>query len=146
MKTIKFILCILTLAALAVGAQAQGLVTMTGGSFNIAASATSNANFSASYVIDCRRQQNVAVEWTMLTAGSTLCGLRFVPSLDGTIAAATPGDGFTLALAPTANTLTYAVTNLNCKGYNYLLLFAATNGGASTLTNTIRYYVKPSAP
>jgi hypothetical protein len=142
-----YILSLLTLAALVVGAQAQGIVTAANVPV-IYNSVSSNMAGTATIVIDCRRQQNVAVEWTALTAGSTLSALRFQPSLDGTTIATTPdaSGSFVMARAPVANTPTVTITNFNVKGYNYLVCDYITNGGAATLTNTVRYWVKPNAP
>lgn len=147
MKTIHtFILLILALFASLFGAQAQGLVTAA----NIPVvynSVTTNMAGTATIVIDCRRQQNVAIEWTMLTSGSTLSGIRFTPSLDGsTLATSVHDNGFSMARAPVANTPTVVITNFNVKGYNYLVCDYITNGSAAALTNTVRYWVKPNAP
>ena len=150
----KNIIQLLTLAAAVVVASvqqshAQGLVTVAGGSFTIAASATSNGVFSSSYVIDCRRQQNVAIEWTqtLAGAGSTVGGISLVPSLDGSTPASTPdNNGFALVRAPNGTTPVITVTNFNVKGYNYLIVSGVTNGSANIQTNTLRYWVKPNAP
>ena len=104
---------------------------------------------AGSFVIDCRRQQNVAIEWTQTLggAGTSLAGVSFVPSIDGTTLAASPdNNGFVLARAAAGGTATTVVTNFNVKGYNYLVLYYITNGNAQAMTNTFRYWVKPSAP
>jgi hypothetical protein len=104
---------------------------------------------AGSFVIDCRRQQNVAIEWTQTLggAGTSLAGVSFVPSIDGTTLAASPdNNGFVLARAAAGGTATTVVTNFNVKGYNYLVLYYITNGNSQAMTNTFRYWVKPSAP
>lgn len=150
MKTInKFSLVLLTLAASLFGVQAQGLVTVAGGPFTMVASTTSNGVFSSSYVIDVRRQQNVIIEWNQVLAGagSTVGGLSFVPSIDGsTIASSPENNGFAIVRAPNGTTPVITVTNFYVKGYNYLVLYGVTNGSANIQTNTIRYWVKPNAP
>ena len=141
----KLILSLLTLAALVVGAQAQ-LVTLP--STVIYNSVTSNA-VAGSLVIDVRGQQNVAIEWTQALngAGSTVGGLSFVPSIDGTTIASSPeNNGFSIVRAPNGTTPVVTITNFNVKGYNYLTLWYTTNGSAALQTNTIRYWVKPNAP
>mgnify|MGYP006935477800 CR=1 FL=1 len=147
MKTItKLILILLTLAASLFGVQAQGLVTAASVPV-VYNSVTSNLTGTAAIVIDCRRQQNIAVEWTVLTSGSTLSGIRFTPSVDGSTLATTPHDnGFVMARAPVANTPTVVITNWNVKGFNYLIGDYITNGSAALMTNTVRYWVKPNAP
>lgn len=145
-KLTEMLAVIILLVASLFGAQAQGLVTAA----NIPVvynSVTTNMAGTATIVIDCRRQQNVAVEWTMLTSGSTLSGIRFTPSVDGSTLATSPHDNtFSMARAPVANTPTVVITNFNVKGYNYLVCDYITNGSAALLTNTIRYWVKPNAP
>jgi hypothetical protein len=147
----KNVLTVLTLAASLFAAsvqqshgQAASLATYT-----IAASATSNAVFTG-YAIDCRGQQNVAVEWTqtLAGAGSTVGGITFVPSIDGSTKATTPSlaDGFTMVTAPNGATPVITITNFNVKGYSYLLLYAQTNGSANIQTNSVRYWVKRNAP
>lgn len=147
MKTIiQLLLSILALFAPLFGVQAQGLVTASSVPV-VYNSVTSNLTGTAAIVIDVRRQQNVVVEWTMLTSGSTLSGIRFTPSVDGSTLATSPHDnGFVMARAPVANTPTVVITNWNCKGYNYLIGDYITNGSAALLTNTVRYWVKPNAP
>lgn len=104
---------------------------------------------AGSFVIDVRRQQNVAIEWTQTLggAGSSTGGVSFVPSVDGSTLAASPeNNGFCLVRAAAGTTATTVVTNFNVKGYNYLVLYYITNGNSQAMTNTFRYWVKPSAP
>jgi hypothetical protein len=144
----KIIISLLTLAALVVGAQAQGLVTASVSPV-IYNSVTTNMAGTSTIVIDVRRQQNVAIEWTQTLngAGSTVGGLAFVPSLDGSTLASSPHDnGFSIVRAPNGTTPVVTITNFNVKGYNYLVCHYITNGSAALMTNTVRYWVKPNAP
>ena len=148
----KNIIKILTLAAAVVVASvqqsnAQGVVTLP--VMTVAASVASNAVWSSAHVIDVRRQQNVAIEWTfgLAGAGSGITSVSFTPSLDGTtLTTAFPEHEFILARAANGTTRVTVATNLNVKGYNYLVVGVVSNASANILTNTIRYVVKPSAP
>lgn len=140
---------LLILGALLVGGvqqMAAQLVTLP--TILVASGATSNAP-AGSFVLDVRRQQNVAIEWTQALggAGTSAAGVAFVPSIDGSTLAASPdNNGFVLVRAAAGATPTTVVTNFNVKGYNYLVLYYITNGNSQVMTNTFRYWVKPSAP
>jgi hypothetical protein len=140
---------LLILGALLVGGVQQvaaQLVTLP--TILVNSGVTSNTP-AGSFVIDVRRQQNVAIEWTQTLggAGTSLAGVSFVPSIDGSTLAASPdNNGFVMARAAAGGTATSVITNFNVKGYNYLVLYYITNGNSQAMTNTFRYWVKPSAP
>jgi hypothetical protein len=139
-------LLIAAASAVALNTVSAQLVTLP--TILVGSGVTSNTP-AGSFVIDVRRQQNVAVEWTQTLggAGTSLAGVEFVPSLDGTTLAASPdNNGFVMARAAAGGTATTVVTNFNVKGYNYLVLRYITNGNSQAMTNTFRYWVKPSAP
>lgn len=101
--------------------------------------------------IDCRRQQNVAINWEFELggAGTEVMGLRFVGSGRPDAIATTPtlSDGFYMAQAANGATTVKISTNFNVKGYPYLIGYYITNGNATfALTNRISYWVKPNAP
>lgn len=140
---------LLILGALLVGGVQQvaaQLVTLP--TILVNSGVTSNTP-AGSFVIDVRRQQNVAIEWTQQLggAGTSLAGVEFVPSIDGTTLASTPdNNGFVLARAASGGTAITTITNFNVKGYNYLVLRYITNGNSQLMTNSFRYWVKPNAP
>lgn len=106
---------------------------------------------AGSLVLDVRRQQNVAVEWTFNVGGSdvTNCAVMFVGSPSSTsIPTSLPLDGaFLMTRASGGTTNIVVVTNFNVKGHSFLHLAAITNNSATmVLTNTFRYVVKPNAP
>lgn len=112
------------------------------------ASVTSNTP-SGTIVIDVRRQQNVAVEWSqqLAGAGTTLSGISFVPSVDGVNISSSPiNEGFMMARAASGTNVIRCVTNWNVKGYSFLICNYITNGNAQAMTNNIRWWLKPSAP
>ncbi len=140
---------LLILGALLVGGVQQvaaQLVTLP--TILVGSGLTTNTPAGA-HVIDVRRQQNVAIEWTQQLggAGTSLAGVEFVPSIDGTTLASTPdNNGFVLARAASGGTAITTITNFNVKGYNYLVLRYITNGNSQLMTNSFRYWVKPNAP
>lgn len=138
----------LAVATVAMGVQPLFAQLVTLPTILVNSSVTSNTP-AGSFVIDVRRQQNVAIEWTQQLggAGTSNCGVSFVPSLDGTTIAASPeNNGFMMSRVSAGGTATTVVTNWNTKGYNYLVLYYITNGNAQAMTNTFRYWVKPNAP
>lgn len=139
----------LAVATVAMGVQPLFGQLVTLPTILVNSSVTSNTPAGSGFVIDVRRQQNVSIEWTQTLggAGTSTGGVAFVPSLDGTTLAASPeNNGFMMARAAAGTTATTVVTNFNVKGYNYLVLYYITNGNAQAMTNTFRYWVKPSAP
>jgi len=138
----------LTLAAAVFVAQAQYLVTPVS-SWTEAASGTSTSN-STTVVIDCSAQRNVAVQWTFNLggAGTSINGLRFVPSLDPSLPASTTVDlsqGYVMAQAANGATAITIKTNWDTLGYRYLILAFSTNGNAQISTNTLSYVVTKGA-
>ena len=147
MKNILTFLAILTLAIapFAMQAQQQTVSTVT-----VLNSVTSNTPVGT-ITLDCRKQQNVAVQWEFELggAGTEVMGLRFVPSASASAIPTSPtlADGFYVALAANGATTVRASTNFNVKGYPYLHCYYITNGNATyVLTNRVSYWVKPNAP
>ena len=108
-------------------------------------------NFVAgAHVIDCRRQQNVAIEWTFKLDGVDTSGvsLRFVPvTATGVRSTSTQlGEGFLIVRAANNTTPVTVITNFNVKGYSFLELHSQTNDTLQIVTNYIRYSLKPNAP
>lgn len=132
----------LMLAATVVVAQAQ-LVELS--PVVVAANVTSNTPVGV-VTIDCRGQQNVAVQWTLALSGSgtEVMGLRFQPSADGSTLPSTPSisQAYTMAIAANGATPVVVSTNFATLGYPFVHLYYATNGNATrTMTNTIKYWV-----
>lgn len=143
----KKVLSILTLATalFAVQVHAQVLANAHGNSvINVLGGVTSNLPPSLC-VIDCSASRNVAVKWTLQLggAGTEVSGLRFIPSVDGTIPSVPAlGTGFYIANAANGTTAVTVQTNFDTLGYRYLVGYYITNGTAgSVLTNTIDYLV-----
>lgn len=144
MKTIITILALL-IAAITGFAQDSGQATVV-----VAANVTSNTPVGT-LTIDCRRQQNVAVEWEFELSGSgtDTIGIRWVPSATASAIPTTPtlADGFYMVSAANGATTVRVATNFNVKGFPYLHGYYITNASASrVLTNRVRYWVKPNAP
>ena len=138
-------LIILLIAGFAGLTQAQQVTLST--PINVYNSVTTN--LASPVVIDCRRQQNVTVEWTTTLggAGSSVGGITFIPSVDGsTVASSAHNNGFFMAIAANGTTAVVVSTNFNVKGIPYLVGNYITNGNAQIMTNTFKYWVKPNAP
>lgn len=138
----KAFLASIMLAATAVVAQAQ-LVELSPVVVN--ANVTSNTPVGV-VTIDCRGQQNVALQWTVNLSGSgtEVMGLRFQPSADGATLPTTPStaQSYVLAIAANGTTPVTVTTNLATLGYPFVHLYYATNGNASNrMTNQFKYWV-----
>lgn len=154
MKTIKLTLSLI-LSLVASSALAQlvtiGPSTGTGAPGNVEASTVKVYQGSGTNVtLDCRAQQNVAVqvEFACLGAGTDVCGFHFVGKVDPAVTNVS-GDILTFIMAAAANgTSTVKLsTNFNVVGYPYLQLNYVSNAVAQVMTNvTIKYWVKKNAP
>lgn len=139
--------------ALAGAAQAQ-LVTISGNATTpgiVAASETKlyMGTTATNAVIDCRGQQNVAVQVTFahMGAGTDACGFAFTPQVDTATTNVHGSTAFYIVGAAAGTTGTSLSTNCNVKGYPYLRLAYITNGVAEVMTNiSIKYWVKRNAP
>jgi hypothetical protein len=138
----------LTLVAAALAAPLQAQVTVVAPTAVIYNSVTSNLPVS-SVTIDCSKQQNIAVEWTIQCngAGTDLCGISFYGlAVPGSRSSAPINTGFMMAVAANGTTPVIVSTNFDTKGFSRLDVGYITNGVAGLLTNTIRYTVKRNAP
>ena len=138
----KTFITLITLAATVVVAQAQ-LVELP--VVEVVANVTSNAPVGV-VTLDCRGQQNVAVQWTLALsgAGTEIMGLRFQPSADGATLPTSPsaGQSYTMAIAANGATPVIVTTNFATLGYPFVHLWYATNGSATrVMTNSIKYWV-----
>ena len=138
----KKFLTLLTLALAVVAGQAQ-LVELP--AVEVVANVTSNTPVGV-VTLDCRGQQNVAVQWTLALsgAGTEIMGLRWQPSADGVTLPTTPSAGqmYTMAIAATGATPVIVTTNFATLGYPFIHLYYATNGSATrVMTNSIKYWV-----
>lgn len=137
MKIVSLLIAACALAfATAASAQtyaAQSLTVPT-----IASGATSN---SIAQVIDCRKQNNVPLQWKVNTAvmgsGTNLVA-NFGASVDG-ITFST--NAFSITINATTAPNGVFVTNLAVNGFGYLRLDAATSTGVAA-TNTVKYGIK----
>ena len=141
-------IALLSFCAVQPSAKAQSLVTIN--PWTEAASGTSQSNLTT-VTIDCGAQRNVAVQWTfnLNGAGTSINGLRFLPSLDPSLPAETTvtlSMGYVMAIAANGTTAVTVKTNFDTLGYRYLVLAYSTNGNAQISTNALSYLVKPRAP
>lgn len=149
----KYLAALAFVAAVAVLSLTQSQAQLqppTVGTILVNANVVSNTPVGV-ITIDCRRQQNVAVNWEFELggAGTEVMGLRFVGSgrPDSIATIPTLADGFYIAQAANGTTTVKISTNFNVKGFPYLIGYYITNGNASfVLTNRISYWVKPNAP
>lgn len=149
----KNILTGLTLAAIVVFAsvqhvKAQAAETFT---FNVLGGVTSNLANQAAQAIDVSNMKNVAIKWTVnLTgAGTEVMGIRFQPSVDGTLPSTPAVLGYQMAIAANGATPVIVQTNFDVVGYRYLIPYYMTNGNATlTATNTLKWnnLLKPKSP
>ena len=145
---------ILTLAASLFAASVQQAnaqvveVTPTGGA-SIYDSVASNLAVGT-FSIDCSKQQNISVQWTvqLAGAGTETHGIRFVGLVvPGTRPSnANLQDGYYMAVAANGTTPVIVTTNFNVKGFSRLDCTYMTNGTAALATNTVKYWVKRDAP
>ncbi len=152
----KTVLKALTLAAIAVFAlvqqsKAQSKVVTPTFAITNAVTQTLQTLGTVPEAIDCGSQRNVAIKWTTVLggAGTELIGLRFVPSIDGTLPSTPDATASTFRMVIAANGTTPVIvqTNFDTLGYRYLLPYYLTNGNATYYsTNTIEYLVKKNAP
>ena len=146
----KTVLKVLTLAAIAVFAQvqqakAQTLVPTPTFAITNGITQTLQTLGTVPTAIDCSKQRNIAIKWSVQLggAGTELQGLRFQPSVDGTLPSAPASSlGFVLAIAANGATPVIVQTNFDTLGYRYLIPYYMTNGNATYYsTNTIEYLV-----
>lgn len=152
----KKLLALLGIVGFGITCHAQ-LVTISAGTGtgqpgNVEASTTKSFLGSGTNVfIDCRGQQNVAVqvEFAEHGAGTDVVQFHFVPKVDTATTNLPTGDVASYHLTCAANgttTVKYA-TNFNVKGYPYLQLNYISNTVAQVMTNvTIKYWLKKNAP
>lgn len=143
----KKILSILTLAAAACAVQVQAQIQTQ--NFLVNNGVTSNFP-PAVAKLDVSASKDVAIKWTFNLggAGTEVCGLRFVPSIDDVLPT-TPATSLGYVLASAANGATPVIlqTNFSVTGYRYLHVYYVTNGNATFfLTNQIDSFVKRNAP
>lgn len=101
--------------------------------------------------IDCRGQQNVAVqvEFAEHGAGTDVVQFHFVPAVDTAVTNLPTGDVLTyhLTCAAAGTTTVRYGTNFDVKGYPYLRLNYISNAVAQVMTNvSIKYWLKKNAP
>ena len=142
----KQIITILAGALFALAAQAQNIITLpTAVIYN-----SVNSNMPANTLaIDCSKQQNIAVEWTLTIngAGTDACTLSFYPqAIPGTRATTPHINGFEMTIAANGTTPVVVCTNFAVKGWARLDVGVMNNGVAGLATNVIKYAVKPNAP
>ncbi len=150
----KHILTILALAASLFAASvqqsaAETLVDVAPAGVVVYNSVTTN-NPVGTISIDCSKQQNIGVQWTvqMNGSGTEVHGVRFVGIVEPGVRPSTPtlADGFSMAIAANGTTPVIVSTNFNVKGFARLDLYYSTNGTAQLATNWFKYSVKPNAP
>lgn len=143
----KKLVSILTLASALFAVSVQAQVQTV--NFLVNNGVTSNFP-PAVCVIDCSSQKDVAVKWTFNLggAGTEVMGLRFQPSMDGTLPTV-PATSVSTVLANAANGATPVIiqTNIATAGYRFLHVYYVTNGNATFfLTNQLDSFVKRNAP
>lgn len=134
MKTIFVFL--LTICAFAFSAKAQ-VPTYAAQTLTIPTVAAGQTSNSVAAVIDCRKQQNVAISW--LTTGTNV-SFNMSKSIDGSV---------WLTNAYTVVGMSNAfptITNINVGGVGFLRVDSVTSTGTTIATNTVSYGVKISAP
>jgi hypothetical protein len=148
----KILIPFVALVAFAITAQAQFAQryveqTLATGLTTIGASTTSNC--ASGTVIDCRKQQNVAVSarFCLTGAGTSATTFTFLKSVDGVNFDTDPNSKITWAPVGTGATTVVATTNLAVAGVGYLKLTSIQNGNNSVLTNEfVKYAIKMGSP
>lgn len=140
----KLFLTLISALGVSIAAHAQAPIyqSQTLGTFICAGSAATNIG----YVIDCRKQDSVAlqVQQRLSTSGTDAQTLVVSRSVDG-VNFGTALQSITIT--PVASTTSTVVTNIPTHGAGYIKIHYWTNAAASALsTNTIKYAVKISAP
>lgn len=136
------------LIALPVIAQSYGKITPTLGLTGVAAATSSNLTVN----IDCKKQQNVAVNLAFQLDGdgadSTNAVLTFTKSLDGTVFPTRTEDEFTWTVALNGTNMVYATTNFNVGALGYIRLKKIENlDSTGNMTNVVfSYAIKTKAP
>lgn len=143
----KFLLSALTVALFATAAIAddRAYQAVTLGTSRIDGSTATNV----AYVIDCKDQQNVAVQIIQGCTPVAQTGaiqVAYSLSVDGITYSHPVYQIFGVASSP--YTTNYITTNINCQGYGYLKIQWITNANAANLfvTNTVKYAAKIGAP
>lgn len=151
----KNILTILALAAslfaASVQLQAQAIAPAPADGSGVVVYNSVATNLALGLVsIDCSKQQNVAISWTLQLngAGTEVHGVRFIGVADPSVRPTTPtlADGFSMAIAAAGTAQVNVQTNFNVKGYSRLDCYYLTNGTAGLATNWFKYSVKANAP
>ncbi len=143
MKTILAIIGLLALTVSALQAQAPTYDCKTLCTDKTVAAATGT---NVNYVMDVRKQASVAVQatFTMSAAGTTNTSFFFQRSLDGSTWDTT---GYLVSVVTAGTTTQSLLTNLPTYGAGYMRLSWWTNGFVTgTMTNTVKYGIKISAP
>lgn len=106
-----------------------------------------SAATNVSYVIDCRKQASVTIQYVnqMATSSTAAQTVNFSRSVDG-INYTTTAQEF--SFTPVASTQSSGITNLNTFGCGYIKINYITNAGAANAfaTNTLKYGIKIQAP
>ena len=113
-------------------------------------------NFVSTAVIDCRKQNNVAVQVSMTdTNAASISNItfRYVYSVDGITYGTTNSNAELMFIVPLAQKalggVTTWVTNLSTRSAGYIKFISVSNDAAAlcTITNmSIKYAVKMNAP
>lgn len=139
----KILIAFALVAALALPALAQNTPTYNPQSLSVPAVATAGtATNGIAAVIDCRKQQNVALQ--LNPGGATNTTWRFSASVDGSTYLT---NYYVIGITnlPTLNA-GLVVTNLNVAGVGYLRLDSILAAGTINATNTASYGIKISSP
>ena len=144
-------------AAALFAAAVQAQITVDLGSFVVSSNAVVTNLAVGTLSIDCSKQQNIAVEWTVtpsqagVTAvqGLYMTGIA-VPGHRATDSSLTELGYIMRIAAATGPTPVVVVTNFNVSGFSRLDVVTISNvtsgGVAANYTNQIRYSVKRNAP
>lgn len=142
---IKFLLAAAVIGLLAFSptpapAQAQNVYAAQslGTSRNDGSTATNVA-----YVIDCRKQSTVTIQYVnqMATSSTAAQTVNFSRSIDGLNWSTTAQE---FSFTPVASAQSYGITNLLTYGCGYIKINYVTNSGAANAfaTNTLSYAIK----
>lgn len=114
-------------------------------SYVVAIGATSNSVSSTAGIIDCRKQQNVTLQWYIASpifAETTNIVMRLSASVDGTTF---DTNRWVLTASATTAPQNVLVTNLAVAGIGYVRVDSITATGIAA-TNHLKYGLKISSP
>lgn len=141
MKTFFLVIGIAALLAMVNAASAQGVIygAQTLGTTRTDGGAATNV----SYVIDCRKQTKVTIQYVnqMATSSTGVQTVNFSRSVDGLNYTTTAQE---FSFTPVASTISYGITNLDTYGCGYIKINYITNAAAANAfaTNTLSYAIK----